>query len=63
MRVVLRTVLTEARLSAGNPEMEAVGRRAVTMVPKRGALVVLDHLRPPRSVEPAPELAEVTTGH
>jgi cytochrome P450 len=59
MRVVLRTVLTEARLSAGNPEMEAVGRRAVTMVPKRGALVVLDHLRPPRSVEPAPELAEV----
>jgi cytochrome P450 len=63
MRVVLRTVLTASRLRAGSPHMESVGRRAVTMVPKRGTLVVLDELLAPRPVEPAPEPAEVAIPH
>jgi cytochrome P450 len=63
MRVVLRTVLTQARLRAGSPRMENVGRRAVTLVPKRGTLVVLDKPPSSRPAEPVPVLAEAAPAH
>jgi cytochrome P450 len=59
MKVVLRTVLTHARLRAGRPRLEDVGRRAVTLVPKRGTLVVVDELRSPNTIDTDPEPAEL----
>ena len=42
MKVVLKTVLAEARLRAADPDPERIARRVVTLVPKRGTRVVLE---------------------
>ncbi|MDP9326464.1 MAG: cytochrome P450, partial [Candidatus Dormibacteraeota bacterium] len=42
MKVVLKTVLAEARLSAADPRPEPIARRMVTMVPKHGTRVILE---------------------
>jgi cytochrome P450 len=58
MKVVLKTVLAEARLRAADPEPEATARRMITMVPKHGTRVVLEE----RLESPAPvPRAEATT--
>src|SRR4051812_17818676 len=59
MRVVLRTVLRRARLSAPSPKAEGARTRHVTLVPARGALAVVE-AREPRAVtasEPAQPVA------
>jgi cytochrome P450 len=64
MKVVLKTVLGEARLRAADPEPEPVARRMVTLVPKHGTMVVLEErLTPPapRAAEAPAEAAEKVT--
>ena len=46
MKVVLKTVLAEARLRAADPDPEPMARRMITMVPKHGTRVVLEERLP-----------------
>jgi cytochrome P450 len=67
LKVVLKTVLSEARLRAADPETEPVARRMITLVPKHGTRVILDERRPVSAapkvdLEPAREPAQVAAG-
>jgi hypothetical protein len=42
MKVVIKTVLAEARLRAADPRPEPITRRLITMVPKHGTRVVME---------------------
>jgi cytochrome P450 len=53
MKVVLRTIMRRARLRAESGEGERGVLRNVTVVPNRGARVVLEERRPARQSEPA----------
>ena len=55
MKVVLKTVLAEARLSAADPNPEPMARRMITMVPKHGTRVVLEERLPAGAGQPAPK--------
>jgi cytochrome P450 len=44
MKVVLATILSRARIRAARDKPERVARRAITLVPSRGAEVVLEPL-------------------
>ena len=57
MKVVLKTVLGEARLRAADAHEEPVARRMVTLVPKHGTRVVYEGRRQPAApvATPAPE--------
>jgi cytochrome P450 len=46
MRIVLREVLTRCDLSTASPEPEGMGRRNITLSPKRGTPVVVSDRRP-----------------
>ncbi|MFY9614239.1 MAG: cytochrome P450 [Candidatus Dormiibacterota bacterium] len=54
MKVVLKTVLAEARLSAADRQPEPIARRMVTMVPKHGTRVVLEERLIPAAPAPRP---------
>ncbi len=41
LRVVLAEVAARTAAAAARPEREGTGRRAITLIPKRGAEVVL----------------------
>ncbi|HEV3234159.1 MAG TPA: cytochrome P450 [Candidatus Dormibacteraeota bacterium] len=56
MKVVLKTVLAEARLSAADPRPEPIARRMVTMVPKHGTRVVLEERLIPAAPAPRPRV-------
>jgi cytochrome P450 len=57
MKTVLKVIAREARLAPSRPEREPVARRVITLVPGRGAEVVMD--RRPAGADPArPALAE-----
>ena len=53
MKVVLKTVLAEARLRAADPLPEVIARRMITMVPKHGTRVVLERRLPPPTTAPS----------
>jgi cytochrome P450 len=60
LKVVLKTVLSEARLRAADPQTEPVARRMITLVPKHGTRVILDGRKStPAAPIPAREPAEV----
>ena len=52
MKTVLRAIAREAALRPARPEREPVARRVITLVPGRGAEVVMDG-RPSRPLNPA----------
>jgi hypothetical protein len=54
MKVALQTILTAAELEPDRAEPERIARRAITMTPARGAVVVL---RDRRGRPPAPQSA------
>jgi cytochrome P450 len=53
MKVVIKTVLAEARLRPADPAPEPIARRMITMVPKHGTRVVLEERLTPAPTRPA----------